>query len=224
MPPDGHLLCSTCASLLDPLNPAERCPLCFHPKRSEFLTCSDCLKYPTSYTAISAVFESQGPALSLLNHFKHRNSPYLAHGIAAFMVAQFMRLEWPLPDAIVPVPLSLVQWIRRGYDQSLLLAVEVGKLLEKPVWKVLKQSSCDDYETSVSFEKRLGVNLHGLKVSSAHSLEGKTLLVVDDLSITGPTLRACGEVLQRERPAAIYALTFCLRSEEMQPLRGSNYD
>ncbi len=45
---------------------------------------------------------------------KYSNQPYLAKGAGAYLAVQLMNLEWPMPDVIVPVPLTLVHCISRG--------------------------------------------------------------------------------------------------------------
>ena len=74
--------------------------------------------------------------------------------MAAFLVAQLDRLGWPMPDAIIPVPLSFGRWLERGYNQSALLADEMGALLQCPVWNALKRKSGDFSQAALSLEQR----------------------------------------------------------------------
>jgi len=158
---------------------------------------------------MGAVFNYEGPAASLIKRLKYAHQPYLAKGMAAFLVAQFDRLGWPMPDALIPVPLSFSRWLERGYNQSALLAEEMGSLLQRPVWHALKRKSGDFSQAALSSEKRKELDGSRFKLNPAFAFEGKILLVVDDVMTTGTTLRCCAEILNRENPAALYAMTFC---------------
>ncbi|QLH36777.1 MAG: hypothetical protein HWD61_12055 [Parachlamydiaceae bacterium] len=86
-----------------------------------------------------AVFDYQGPAATIVLKMKNANQPYLAKGAGAYLAFQLMHMGWPLPDTLVPVPLTLAHQISRGYNQSLLLANQVGKILQRPVQNILKR-------------------------------------------------------------------------------------
>ena len=73
---------------------------------------------PSQFHCIAAAFDYVGPAASLVKKLKYGNQPYLVKGMAGYLVAQFNELQWPFPDAIIPVPLSFSHWLERGYNQS----------------------------------------------------------------------------------------------------------
>lgn len=209
LPPESLVLCSACASLLDLISPNERCPTCFNLCENQIAPCQECSHYPSYYSRMAAAFDYEGPAVSLVKRLKYGGQPYLAQGMAALLVAQFDQLQWPLPDALVPVPLSFTHWLERGYNQSALLAEEMGRLLQCPVWNVLKRQSGDFSQAALNLEQRKGLEGKRFKRTSTYSLQGKILLIIDDVMTSGLTLQRCAEVLQPAYPAALYALTFC---------------
>jgi ComF family protein len=210
LPPESLVLCSACTSLLDLIHPQERCPTCFN-QTSALSThpCRECVQYPSNYCRMAAAFDYEGPAASLVRHLKYANRPYLAQGMAAFLVAQFDRLQWPMPDALVPIPLSFTHWLERGYNQSALLAEEMGRLLQCPIWDALKRRSGDFSQAALTLEQRKALNGKSFKHNIRYSLQGKILLVIDDVMTSGSTLQRCGEILRMCNPSALYALTFC---------------
>lgn len=210
LPPGPLVLCSSCPSLLELISPKERCPACFNARpEKENGPCQECAQYPSHFLGMAAAFDYEGPAASLVKHFKYANKPYLARGMAAFLVAQFDQVQWPMPDAIVPVPLSFTHWLDRGYNQSALLAEELGRFLDRPVWKVLKRLSGDYSQAALNLEQRKALEGKRFKKNAKYALEGKIILVIDDVMTSGLTLQRCGEVLGEAHPAALYALTFC---------------
>jgi ComF family protein len=158
---------------------------------------------------MAAAFDYEGPAVSLVRRLKYAHQPYLAQGMAAFLVAQFDRLQWSMLDVIIPVPLSFTRWLERGYNQSALLAEEMGRLLQRPVWHALKRRSGDFSQAALSLEQRRTLGGKGFRRNSTYALQGKVLLVIDDVMTSGLTLRHCAEALNEGIPAALYALTFC---------------
>lgn len=210
LPPESLVLCSTCASLLDLICPESRCPICFNALSENFTTpCSECLQYPSHYLHMAAAFDYEGPAISLVKHLKYANKPYLAKGMAAFLIAQLDRLQWPMPDVLVPVPLSFSHWIDRGYNQSALLAEEMGRLLQCPVWNALTRQSGDFSQAALSLEQRKALSGKYFRRNEKFTIQGKILLVIDDVMTSGSTLQRCAETLSLGNPAALYALTFC---------------
>lgn len=211
LPPASFVLCSDCASLLDLIFPESRCPNCFEPlNEKEETICDDCRMNPSPFFRIAAAFDYEGPAATLVKNLKFGNQPQLAKGMAGYLVAQFLALQWPLPDAIVPVPLSFFHKLERGYNQSELMANEVGKILNRPVWNLLKRKSGDFSQSALSLEMR--ASLKGScfrKKHTRYELQGKILLIIDDVMTSGMTLQRTGEILQADHPSMLYALTFC---------------
>lgn len=210
LPPGPLVFCEACAFSLELISPDERCPACFT-VLPDFASksCQECEQFPLNYCSIGAAFDYTRPAASLVKALKYGNRPYLAKGMAAFLVAQFDRLQWPMPDALIPVPLPLTRWLERGYNQSALLAVEMGRLIERPVWEALKRKSGDFSQAAQSIEQRKSLEGKNFRLNSRFPLEGKILLVIDDVMTSGTTLQRCAEILAQGEPAALYALTFC---------------
>jgi ComF family protein len=158
---------------------------------------------------MAAAFDYEGPAASLVRRLKYGNQPYLAQGMAAFLVTQFYHLQWPLPEALVPAPVTFTHWLVRGYNQSRLLAEEMARLLQRPVWSALKRKSGDFSQAALNLEQRKALDGQRFKRKNRYSLQGKVLLVIDDVMTSGLTLQRCAETLETGNLAALYALTFC---------------
>ncbi len=162
---------------------------------------------------MGAAFDYDGPAASLVKCLKYGNQYYLARGMASFLMVQFDRLKWPMPDVLIPMPIAFTHWLERGYNQSTLLAEEMGRLLQRPVWNTLKRRSGDFSQAALNLEQRKEVNNQHFQVKKGFPLQGKILLIIDDVMTSGLTLKSCTEILYLEDPAALYALTFCRASK-----------
>ncbi len=206
--PYQSVFCNSCASLLELIDPKGQCQTCFSLKEGASHDCLACHDYPSLFVRKAAAFDYLGPASSLVRQLKYANQPYLAKGMGAFLFAQFEQLNWQLPDALVPVPLSFSHWLQRGYNQSALLAEELGKLMHIPVWNALKRTSNDYSQTALVLKqrKRLGC---AFKLQKNYCLKDKKILVMDDVMTSGSTLHRCAEALSEGLPNLLYALTFC---------------
>lgn len=205
------LFCHTCLKLLALIDPACRCPYCFTSEINieKDNSCSECRQKPQIMRRIAAAFDYEGPAATLVKQLKYGGKPYLAEGAGAFLTAQFVRLEWPLPDYIIPMPMAPLRKFDRGYNQSQLIADVLGKLLNKPVLNILKRASGDFSQAGLSHKQRLQLSEHAITLKPNHQLRDTCLLLIDDVMTTGSTLQRCASALAGGYPDSIYGLTVC---------------
>lgn len=106
-------------------------------------------------------------------------------------------------DTIIPVPISKKRKKERGYNQSLLIAKELVKQVNKEK-KTL--SLCVDAlekiknivpQSTLDKENRLQ-NVQGVyQLKNKEQLIGKKILLIDDIYTTGSTVKECAKVLQQ---------------------------
>ncbi|MBA3238248.1 MAG: ComF family protein [Parachlamydiaceae bacterium] len=203
-------LCAECTRQLQLIDPKERCPCCFTQDYcTESKRCFCCKPEELSVDRLGAAFDYMGPAASIVRKLKYGNQPYLAKGAGAFLVAQFFQLQWPLPDLIVPVPISFTHWLERGYNQSELLAESTSQFLRIPMESTLIRKSGDYSQAGMDRKQRKILTKDTLLLKKGHQLHDKRILLIDDVMTTGSTLQRCAEVLYEGCPAEVYALTFC---------------
>lgn len=101
-------------------------------------------------------------------------------------------------DSITWVPLSRRRLRRRGYDQAELLAKLIAKHLgQSPVRLLKKQRDTPPQSKTGSVEKRRA-NIAGAYACLRPELvQGKQVLLVDDIVTTGATLSEAARVLKR---------------------------
>lgn len=204
------LLCDVCSTLLDLMNPLERCIHCFADnKLADHFYCYDCECREKIFSGFASVFQYMGAASSIIKKMKYSDMPYLSKGIAAYMISQFVSLDWPIPDVIVPVPISFTHQLRRGYNQSLLIAEEFGKYINIPVEKALVRSRSSYSQAGLLRHQRERLSPLTFSLNNKVSIEGKSVLLIDDVYTTGTTLKCCAEILLLGGIKDIHAMTFC---------------
>jgi len=202
LPEQETLLCATCFAKLQFLDPTSRCQGCFAP--SEEPLCADCS--PNTFSASCFAYEEV--AKSLIIAYKFGGRPDLAKGLASFMLLQFVRLSWPLPDLITFIPQSFLRSKLRGYNQSELLANELGHLLGRPVVALLKKPHFTISQTQLEVLERQGLAHDTFILHKAPLLENQELLLIDDVFTTGATIDLAAKVLLKAEAKKVYALTF----------------
>lgn len=207
---DEKLLCPDCVSLLQLLPQEGRCYQCFiDGLEIGQERCHTCQQTSLPWKRAAAVWDYLGPAATLVKRLKYGGQQHLAAAAAAFMVTQLVTLEWPTPDAIIPVPIPWLKSLSRGYNQSELLANEMGKLLQVPVVKALKRYHGDYSQAGLNHDQRQQLSSHRFAFRDGYDIADKTVLLVDDVLTTGSTLRHCCDVLLAGYPKEVYALTVC---------------
>jgi ComF family protein len=114
-------------------------------------------------------------------------------------------------DYLIPVPLSKQRRRKRGYNQSEWLARGVSEVTGIPVCTDLVQRIADNpTQTRMSHLER-AKNVEGIfAVNKADGMEGKHLLLIDDVITTGATLIACGTALAAIQDVHISVMTLTM--------------
>jgi len=120
--------------------------------------------------------------------------------------------EITLPDVIVPVPLHRKRLAERGFNQSALMAGTLAGLLGRP-WspRLLRRIRDTPSQGGLSRAARRE-NMKGAFVVAGRmgrSVDGRRVLLVDDVWTTGATCRACGAALLRAGASRVAAFTIC---------------
>lgn len=113
-------------------------------------------------------------------------------------------------DFVTWVPLSLGKRVKRGYNQSFLLAEEVAKILKiKKRWTLLKVRRTKQQSTLKNDEERKANVLGAFMV--ARNVKGKKILLIDDIYTTGATLSECARCLKTAGAEKVSAAVFARR-------------
>jgi len=126
----GGFLCPECLGnlprLLSPI-----CPKCGRPQASG-IVCPDCRQRQTEIDGIRSPFRFDEVIRKAIHELKYRNLKAISPCLAE-LLADYFRSN-PLPgEALVCVPLHQRRLRERGYNQSNLLARELGRRIDLPV-------------------------------------------------------------------------------------------
>lgn len=204
--PSNALMCSECEKDL-PRIIGTVCPKCGREK--EACTCKGAEMY---YSAIAAPFYYRGKVRRGIHAFKFRkysqNADAYAVEMAETVKDRFGSIKF---DFITEVPMTKRSLKKRGYDQGALLAEKVSRILSiEHKNNVLTKLYETDKQHNLSFYLRRG-NLTGVfDVIDPSAVDGKTILIADDISTSGETLNECAKMLWLYGAKDIYCITVAL--------------
>jgi ComF family protein len=205
---EGGYICRTCRQRL-PVITLPICPVCGRPQAQGVL-CGDCRDTPVQIDGIRAPFVFDGIIRQAIHELKYRNLRALASLLAGWLYDYLVAK--PLPaDVLVPVPLHRKRLRDRGYNQSALLAKELGRLSGLPV--VVDNLVRRRY--AVPQARSAGIAERQRNVAAAFAcpdgrFRGKQVLLIDDVSTSGATLDACAGVLKDSGAATVWGLVIAL--------------
>jgi ComF family protein len=99
-------------------------------------------------------------------------------------------------DALIPLPLFADKEHKRGYNQATVICNGISSVMNIPVLSgaVVRQHATETQTRKHRTERWENVK-DSFKVAKPAELNGKNLLLVDDVVTTGATLEACGNVI-----------------------------
>ena len=118
-------------------------------------------------------------------------------------------------DCIVPVPASSR---RRGYNVPERMAQPLAEALDLPLeTKTLGPARRKDRQAGLPFEQRLANVAGAFRVQDPDLIEGRRVLLVDDVITTGATAAACTQALLAAGAESVFAIALATVEFEMLP-------
>jgi ComF family protein len=154
-------------------------------------------------------FQKGGRVQAILHKFKYKNQIKIGYYLGRMAGSALKKSGFSDIDLIIPVPLHEVQYKKRGFNQSEVIAKGLGRGMDKPVdINTLFRVRANPTQTRKNRYDRW-VNVKGIfELRSSELIENKHVLLVDDVVTTGATLEACAYTLLKGKnvKVSIFAL------------------
>lgn len=206
------LFCTNCWRAIAPLA-LSRCSQCDRPlpspaalTHSPTHRCHHCRVRPPAYTKAWTLFPYLPPLQEAICLFKYRGKVSLAQPLAQLLIdALPPALQ---ADLIMPVPLHPSRLREREFNQSLLLAGRIARHLRLPLFFTnLIRTLPSDPQSTLSRKERIKNLRRAFAVQHPALLDGKRILLIDDVFTTGTTVNECAKVLRQAGAGDIFVLT-----------------
>ena len=201
---EGDFICPSCRQSLPRIRPP-LCPKCGRP-RSNAMLCHSCVDWQAEIDGIRSPFRFDRAIRQAIHQLKYRNLRALAVLLAQLLDDYLV--SSPVPgEVLVPVPLHQKRLRERGYNQSSLLAQELGKLTNLPVVDdcLIRQRHASPQARTSTVDERW-FNVAGAFICRDRRLKDKQVLLIDDVSTSGATLDACARALKEAGAVSVWGL------------------
>ena len=151
------------------------------------------LQFLDSYAAI---WYYEDTVRRSLLRYKFYGARHYAGSYGRLLAMKLLR-EYPEGfDVLTWVPVSRLRKLRRGYDQVALLAEVVGRELGMEPRPLLKKIRNNPPQSGITGQAQRRANVLGIyRVENAEEIQGKRILLLDDILTTGATAGECARVL-----------------------------
>jgi ComF family protein len=163
--------------------------------------CPDCADADWDFGSVFAASVFEGLWRDVLHEFKFRGRLSFSRPLAASL-SGLLGAEGPW-DAVVPVPAGPESYASRGYDQCKELAARLAPRLGLPLAPVLRKEGGRRRQSELRREERRANARGAFQARLPQALQGRRLLLVDDILTTGATAQACAFALKQAGAAAV---------------------
>ncbi|NLB55481.1 MAG: ComF family protein [Lentisphaerae bacterium] len=197
-------LCPDCAGKIDVIGKIA-CKRCGAPLDSEI--CGECRGKRFHFDSANCYGYYAGVLREAIHQYKYSGNRQLAPQLGSILSTTWKERDQQIEvDFIVPVPIHRQRERERGFNQSLLLAEIVSKDLSLPVLQHgLLRTRATKPQVNLALEDR-GNNVKGAFTPGSDSVEGKNLILIDDVFTTGMTLDEAAKTLKTAGAASVHAL------------------
>ena len=201
----GGFLCPECLGKLPRLLP----PLCPNCGRSQAsgIVCPDCRQRQTEIDGIRSPFRFDEVIRKAIHQLKYRNLKAISPCLTE-LLADYLRANSLPGEALVCVPLHPRRLRERGYNQSSLLAKELGRRIDLPVIEdcLIRVKQAQPQVRAVDVEERRR-NVADAFVCRDERVSGRQIILVDDVCTSGATLESCAVALKNKGATSVWGLT-----------------
>jgi ComF family protein len=215
-------VCSLCLFSPAPLPEDHSCDLCGLPFEEAAALqgtrrCGACLAESPVFDRARGFGVYEGGLRRLIHLLKYERMRPLAKPLAGMMATVLESL--PAPDLVIPVPLYRARRWRRGFNQALALSEELGRkagICREP--RVLRRTRATQPQAGLSYAERKRNVSGAFVVPRRDRVEGRTVLVIDDVMTTGATLEACARALKKAGARSVLGLTAARAKRRLRPV------
>ena len=200
--PGPSIFCENCQAQITRLSESH-CFICSIPFESSAATshspdhrCGECRENLPAFSKAVTPFLYEGPLSSAICQFKYQKKPHLAVPLAGLMMNDLAGIAVGGIDSVMAIPLHPSRLRSREFNQSLLLAREIGKATSVPYSiDALIRTRETQPQVGLSRKER-HENIKGaFQVTRPNEIKDHKILLVDDVYTTGATLKEASKIV-----------------------------
>ena len=176
----------------------ERCGLPFAGDLTGPFECANCKEMELHFQSARSAVAALGVVLEIIHRYKYQQALWFEPFLAGLLVREaapvLQREAW---DVIVPVPLHRLKESEREFNQAGRLARRLSDATKIPLnARLLRRVEPTRTQTLLSRAERAENVRRAFTLRRPVALEGRRVVLVDDVFTTGATTSACAQVLR----------------------------
>ena len=215
----GSALCQTCQDSLPKIREpfCQNCGEVFDGNLPDDFSCPNCQGLALDFDFARASLQGREQAFELIHLLKYHRRFYLARNLARYLEDTRQEderfREFDNNTFVIPVPLHWRRQQLRQGNQAHELARSFCKFNGLPLCTALKRIRHTVTQTKLNRQQRL-TNLRNafiIKKSWLPLLQGRHVILIDDVFTTGATSHACARILKRQAGVSKVAILSLVR-------------
>ena len=171
--------------------------------------CEDCILSKPPFSIARSLGKYETALLNTIHLFKYHGKISVGENLGGMMAkACYDSLAIENYSLIIPVPLHPKRLRERGFNQSLILARQISKMFSIPLdFIALRRKISTEAQVNLSGRQRMANVRGAFEVADRSRIEGKKILLIDDVYTTGSTAKECSKILMKSGAKEVAVLT-----------------
>jgi ComF family protein len=138
-----------------------------------------------------------------------KREPFVSARVARLLAEAGRRAPLDAATLVVPVPLHAERERERGFNQATLLSRAAARSSRLPLdeWSLARVSHAERHRAGMDARARRETVEDAFEVVRPRLVEGRRVLLVDDVFTTGATVSACARALRAAGAEEVFVLT-----------------
>lgn len=192
------------------LNNGETCNVCGKPiYENRDKSCPNCKEDKIHYIKNVSRYKYKGSIKDSIHNMKFKKQCWIS---GKFGDAMYKTIEKEYSDIkfdmVLYVPMSPLNELSRGFNQSFEMASVIAKKLHIPIHtNIIRKRAGVKTQSGLNKKERIENIKNAFVIFNSNLLTDKIVLLIDDVFTTGSTINECAKVLKRNGALAVYTAT-----------------
>lgn len=195
-----HSLCEGCVTDIKNYTGA-RCDICSRPVGAGNI-CKICRRGKNHFDKGYSVFPYKGNVRKVLLEMKYKDRPDLYTFFEEYAKKELPREEY---DIYTFVPIHRNRYVQRGYNQAEIICESLFEKCDN----LLIRNKDTAPQHNLSEEQREKNIKNAFSLREGLNLEGKKILLVDDILTSGATANECAKILKKAKAKRVDIFVLC---------------
>lgn len=166
-------------------------------------------RLPIERAAALFYYEAGSEVSRIIHELKYHDQPEVGVAMGRMAAMEMMPCHFfEGIDCILPVPLAKKRQRQRGYNQSEEVAKGVAEVADLPiVANAVERVVATETQTHKSLRQRMENVENAFRLTGKVDLQGRHVLIVDDVVTSGATICACAEAFLKEGGVKVSVLS-----------------